>query len=223
MNISYIPEDLITIGKYKVVSFENNVLVIDNFYKNYEELYKILKTIPLPRWQFAKGTKNFKEYYDCRPVLHVPYFDRKNIILRYEKVYSYLLKRFFNYDKIIEISTDLLEFNFYKNIKKGVSNKMQFAPHKDWAYNCIVYMDKVSSGGTVIYNDLSESDYNNIGKGQHDNYKLRDMSAFSKTLIPAKPNRLVIFPGSVYHSSYIDNHNKYTKNWRMNHIIQIRY
>ena len=49
MNIPYVPEDLLEIGDYEVVSNENNILVVDNWYKNFEELHQVVTNIPVDR------------------------------------------------------------------------------------------------------------------------------------------------------------------------------
>ena len=56
MNIPYVPEDLLEIGDYEVVSNENNILVVDNWYKNFEELHQVVTNIPVPRWKWKEGS-----------------------------------------------------------------------------------------------------------------------------------------------------------------------
>jgi hypothetical protein len=211
MIIPYKPEELFETPKeFDVVSFENDVLVIDNWYKNYEDIKRLLLNTPVPRWKWSEDSKNFVDYFDCRLILpvHFPgslaqdnlsvYVD---IVTKFYGIANPCLKSFF------------YEFNYYKNIKLDVPKNLQHYPHMDYAINCIIYMDEISSGGTAIY----ETD-SHIENKEATNL-LYDISELNKTVIEAKPNRLVMFKGHKYHGGYIEDHNKYVKDWRINQIM----
>jgi hypothetical protein len=171
--------------------------------------------MPLPIWKPSSGSKNFVDYYDCRPCLTHPWLNPSHFNF-YEEILL-LVKKFFNCNTA-RIRNSLFEFNFYKNIKKGLSNNLQFFPHSDGTtFNCIIYFDTVSSGGTALYPEikyLENTERSNL---------LYDVSKFKRTIIPARPNRLVIFDGSVYHGGFIENHNSYVSNWRKNQVIFLTY
>ena len=215
MNIPYIPETLLEIGDYKLHSFKDDILIIDNWYKNYNEMYEIVTNIPLPRWKWREGSRNFIDYYDCRPVLNMNYnaFEALN---KYYNQVGNLVSQYFSEEKALEVKGQPLEFNFYKTINKDVPNKLQHHPHADFNYNCIIYLDKVSSGGTAIYKNIKQ-----LANKEMENLLL-DVSNYDKVVIPSKPNRLVIFSGEVYHGGYINNHNDYIDNWRMNQVFFFR-
>jgi hypothetical protein len=225
MNIPYIPQTLFERGKYKIHSFKDNVLIIDNWYKNYDQIYKIITNMPLPRWKWKPGSRNFIDYYDCRPILNIHYMSSadvpeddwlKVINSYYGEIKSKIAEYYNDKDVLIE-HTAPLEFNFYKNIKKNVSNKFQHYPHCDFAYNCIVYLDKISSGGTALYKNIKQ-----LPELLASAPDLLDVSSYEKIVIPAKPNRLVIIPDGLFHGGYINNHNDYVDNWRMNQILFLR-
>ena len=200
-------------NKREVISFDNDVLIIDNWYKNYEDIYNFLSHTYAPRWKYVPESRNFIDYYDCRLLIinqqsSLPYMERmrnifKSLFKEYYKDYSH-----FVYD------SRSLEFNIYKNIKRDVSNNLQHFPHRDTKYNVIVYLDKVCSGGTSIY------DIEHIEDTEHFNI-LFDASNISKSIIPAIPNRCVIFHGNNYHGGYIEDHNKYVEDWRINQTLFI--
>ena len=123
-----------------------------------------------------------------------------------------LIKEYFYQDNIF-LENDVLDFGFYKNIKKDIPNVLQHFPHKEDSFNCIVYLDKISSGGTALY-ETSE----NIINQEHLNL-LCDVSRYPINLIRAKPNRLVIFPGNTYHGAFIEDHNLYLNSWRINQLM----
>lgn len=213
MNIPFIPEDLLEINEnYKVVFNNDLMLIVDDWYKNFDQFYDLLRQAPLPRWKWQEGGKNFVDYYDCRPLFNLNFPDHKKIN-RFVATLKELIAEKFNDTNNLELENNLLEFNFYKNIKKNVSSDLQHFPHVDFKYNCIVYFDKICSGGTAIYPDLK-----NLQNTESYNL-LHNISNYKRILIQSKPNRLVIFKGNFYHGGFIQNHNDYVDDWRMNQIL----
>ena len=211
MIIPFNPEDTFEINTAcDVVYFEDDVLIVDNWYKNYDEIKNILLNTPVPRWKWVEGGKNFVDYLDCRLILPVHFYTAKtdaNI-----QKYGSLLDKFYGATNV-SLLTSLYEFNYYKNLKANVSNCLQHHPHVDATFNCIIYLDSLSSGGTAIYDSVEF-----LENKEHENL-LFDTSKLSKKVIPAKPNRLVIFKGDRYHGGYVEVHNKYFVDWRINQVI----
>ena len=215
MNIvPYIPEDLLEIGDYEIVSSDNGCLVVDNWYKNYEEMYQLVTNMPVPIWKWSDTSRNFIDYYDCRPELNVNFPDERRVMYFFEHMFQLMKEHLQENRPIRSLHPQRpMVFNLFKNIKQGVSNSMQHHPHIDVSYNAVVYVDKVSSGGTTLYKDI-----NNLRNDETENL-LVDVSKYGERItIPAKPNRLVIFPGNVYHGGYIEDHDKYLDNWRINQV-----
>lgn len=213
MNIPFVPEDLLEINeKYEVVFNNQFMLIVDNWYKNFDQFYNLLNYIPLPRWKWQENGKNFVDYYDCRPVLNLNFADTNKLSTFVTTIKKLIAENFKDTNNLI-LKNNLLEFNFYKNIKKNVSSDLQHFPHVDYNYNCVVYFDKISSGGTAIYPDLK-----NLENKESYNL-LHDISKYKKILIQSKPNRMAIFKGHFYHGGFIENHNDYVDDWRMNQIL----
>lgn len=212
MNIPFLPEDLLKVGNYQITYFDEDVLIVDNWYENYEYFYEILQHIPLPRWKWTNEGRNFKDYYDCRPIINLNFIDNSKVDETLQTIQQ-IIEHYFNHQKPITLRTGLLEFNYFKNIKRDVSNNLQFFPHIDQSYNALVYMDKVCSGGTSLYPGIE-----NLDNYEHDNL-LFDVSSLDKKIIRSKPNRMVIFRGDIYHGGYIENHNEYVDNWRINQVL----
>ena len=64
MNIPFIPEELLEINeKYQVTLYKDEkILVIDNWYKNFDLFCEIVNQLPLPRWKWNVNGKNFIDY-----------------------------------------------------------------------------------------------------------------------------------------------------------------
>jgi hypothetical protein len=211
--IPIVPEEVFEFNPEYQTSFDGEVLIIDNWYKNPEKICSLLENIPAPRWKSGPNSRNWIDYYDCRPTIQ-SFFYSKKIYEPFQELMMNINKHFFkdNY-KNIKMQSDFFHFNAYKNIKKNVPNNFQFFPHQDYEFNCVVYLDKICSGGTAIYPDMD-----NIPNNEHENV-LYDVSKFSKIIIPSKFNRAVIFKGEKFHGGYIENHNDYLNDWRINHVM----
>ena len=216
MSIPFIPEDLLEVGDYEIVSCEDNILIVDNWYKNYDKLYEVITAMPVQRWKWEEGGRNFIDYYDCRSVINMHYPSEHKLDKFLGEIGNVITEHLIDEVQQLQVIGGLLEFNFYKNIKKDVSNNLQHYPHVDFAYNYIVYLDKVSSGGTALYPNM-----NALPDAEADNL-LFDVSPYDKKIIYAKPNRMVIFPGETPHGGYIQDHNAYTDDWRMNHVFFLK-
>jgi len=179
-------------------------LYIDNFYKNGEQIYKMLKETWVPNWKLHKDTKNFKKYYDCR--LQIPL---TNYGVDKEHKTINTLKNMLN---LHDHYCDSIRFNIFQWIDVP-SSIIQFRPHKDDSFNILVYLDKKCSGGTAIYEDMPQDLID-------EEIDIRfDTSNTKFDIIPAKFNRCVIFNGRLPHGGYIKNHNNYINdNWRYNSI-----
>ena len=212
MNIPYIPEQLLEINEdINPVFLDRGIIIVDNWYKHFDLFQQVVKTLPAARWKWSDQGRNFKDYYDCRSKLSCNFLNVDNI-KSFETIKN-LIKYYFRIDEQLVLKNNPFDFNIYKNIKKDIPNKLQHHPHIDHYFNCIVYFDDVSSGGTAIYKDIDKLENN-----EHINL-LYDVSKLNYKLIKAVPNRLAIFPGTVYHGGYIDDHNQYVDNWRINQVL----
>ena len=206
---------LFEINQKAEVFFEEDVIYIDNFYKNYDEIYEVLTNMPVPRWKWMKGpSENFSKYYDCRPVI------KNNHVgptwMGGMKWVTSLIERFYGSQPNIILSHPDYEFNYFKHIDSVPdNNEIQFHPHHDTPFASIIYLDKVCSGGTAIYDiDGSKSLINKEGENL-----LKDVSQWARRIIEAKPNRHIIFRGTNPHGGFIEDHSKYLNDWRINQVM----
>jgi len=206
--IPYEPNKLFEVGNFKVEK-SGDVLIVDNWYKNYEDIFDLLQNTPVPIWKKEVG-RNFVDYYDCRPILNFNFLDveKMNCVMMLRN----LIKKHFIITSELKMVNRVFEFNYFKHIKFGVSSNLQHHPHVDHTFNALVYLDKVCSGGTAIY------DYFCGDNNEHLNL-LFDVSNHSKTLIEAKPNRLVVFNGLRPHGGFISDHDEYVDSWRINQVM----
>lgn len=210
MIVPYITEKLLEINEFCEPNFTNGIVVVDEIYKNYSSIYSMLQNMPVSRWKSSPNSKNFVDYFDCRATLASPFTITENLSII--KLIKDLIKKYFNKDSV-ELENDVLDFGFYKNIKKDIPKALQHFPHKEESFNCLIYIDQICSGGTALYN-FAETIINQ----EHSNL-LYNISNLQVDLIRSKPNRLVIFPGWTYHGAFIENHNAYVDNWRINQLM----
>ena len=197
-------DDLFKINSGANISVENDCLIIDNFFLNYDMVLDYVYNNNVEIWKHTPNGKNFTDYYDCRHAIQTWWDDTSTFDRQIIKVIKYY------YHMDVLQSKKIFEFNYFKHLKMGVSNDYQHHPHVDVDFNLLVYLDEQSNGGTAIYNTEKH-----IENNEADNL-LYDVSGLDKTIIQAKPNRCVIFNGNQYHGGHIDNHDVYYDNWRIN-------
>lgn len=202
---------------------KNNVVYIENIFKNYDKILEFSNNVYAPIWKSATPTRNFKDYYDCRIILETSDTDREGTLFRKkEDFFKKLCIRYFKVSPNIikDNENNIIRgycFNYYKNIKENISNKYQHYPHIDKGkINAVHYIDPISSGGTAIY----EYPENYFPNEEHRNllYDISDLKIID--IIQSKPNMCVLYDGSYLHGGYIEDHSKYTgsHNWRINYV-----
>jgi hypothetical protein len=209
MILPFVSEGLFDINPNFTIAGNDQVIVIDNWYLNYEDIHQILVNMPVARWKWVEGSRNFLDYYDCRSI-----FPLNSLGISQQGIFLIkdIIKKYYRLTSELEHINQIAEFNYFKNNKKNVSNNFQHFPHIDNYYNALIYLDKICSGGTAIY------DMPSIVNTEQYNL-LYDISNYSKRVIKAIPNRLVIFNGRQMHGGYIEDHNKYVNDWRFNQVL----
>lgn len=218
-----IPRNLFKVNRhYDITSFDDGILVIDNFYERYEEIYSFLNSSTVPIFNDPgpeNESRNFKDYYQCRP----SFFSNDRFAPHIREIKN-IIGLHFELDELPQFcnnKTGPYEFNFFKYIKNP-DQDLQAIPHVDYDWNAIVYFDKVSSGGTAIYENITDEQKQLINQAFLQE-RIRagiDVKDFDKKIIQSKPNRLVIFKGNRFHNGYISNHKQYLHDWR---IVQIMF
>jgi hypothetical protein len=209
MPIPFIVEDLFEVNDNFEITYNNNWICIDNFYKNYDNIIKLFDSWPVEAWKKIPETRNFKDYYDCRLVINNfradPIKTRKRL-----SSFAYHVFDFFNLKKEEYEIHRSLNFNIFKHIKKDIPVTKQHHPHYDSnMINVLTYLDPQSNGGTAIYENIK------IKNDEATNLIIDVSDIKIREVIPAKPNRCVIFNGNDLHGAYINDNNVYTDNWRI--------
>jgi hypothetical protein len=204
----FIPEDLFELNTGLVPSFDGNCIIIDNVFKNFEEIQQICNNTPVEQWKSRSNSRNFKDYYDCRPTFNNWAPSHKKIENRLGTLID-ITNSIYNLKGKITSEKEFI-FNYFKHLNLGVSKKYQQFPHYDYYFNAIFYIDPHENGGTALYENVY------IKNNEEENL-LIDTSNFKiKKIIKSKPNRCTIFPGKQLHGGYIENHDIYYHNWRIN-------
>ena len=212
----FIPHKLFEVNENFDVKFENDIIIIDNYYKNYNDILEVLYNMNVPIWKWSDNGRNFKDYYDCRPTIQNEIKSESEII-NLRNIFKLILQYYNEKEMLYEVYHNIYEFNYLKHIKNIPNNNYQFYPHIDFPYASIIYLDEVCSGGTAFYKEMK-----NIENLEHQNL-FYDVSNLDKTVVEAKPNRHIIFKGSEYHGGYIEDHNKYINDWRINQVRFYNY
>ena len=217
---SYCYENLLETSENWNISYNDNVIQIDNFYKNADDIYNHLNNRNYPLWKYDKqtNTRNGIDYNDCRIVDKIQY-PTKSYLTAHNKIVNICQKYWWpgEYNWLPHF-----EVNCFQT-KKVFDNKLQHFPHIDSnlnvannnsVLNVLIYLDKQEDGGTAIY----EGNYIENNEAQNLLYPCTKTLKIKK-LIKHKFNRCVIFPGNCMHGAYIENYKKYVKNWRFTQII----
>ena len=211
MPIPFLVDELFKISNNIFPYVEDNVIIIDDVYENFNDIISILETIPAPNWKISEKSRNFKDYYDCRPIINN--FGGPNTDWLFN-VISNLIKITYSADNIKWQNRNEKTFNAFKIINTPDINKdMQLRPHIDSKFAAITTFDFINSGGTAIYNinyKLSGSESENI---------FFDVTNIPKKIIQSKPNRMIIFEALKYHGAYMEDYSKYLNDWRINEVL----
>ena len=108
--------------------------------------------------------------------------------------------------------------DFYENAEDLYQHYPHIDSKLDMPDNCstlnmLVYLDKEEDGGTAVYDGewITNDENMNVLYPVEERFNIR-------TMIKAKFNRCVIFPGNYMHGAWIDNYNKYIDNWRFTQV-----
>jgi|TARA_R110001592_G_scaffold142319_2_gene364351 hypothetical protein len=208
MIIPFIPEDLFELNNNIQPKFDKEVIVIDNVFKNYQNILDICYNLPVEQWKTSSNSRNFKDYYDCRPRFSNWFPNQQKIQNRLSTLLS-ITNEHYNLNGDITSEGDF-NFNYFKHLKQNVSKDYQQYPHYDEYFNVIFYIDPFENGGTALYENI------NLQNKEEENLLFNISNLKIENIVNSKPNRCVIFPGYKLHGGYIENHDVYYYNWRIN-------
>ena len=210
MIVPIIPEDIFELNDNLQPQFDKEVITIDNVFKNFSQILDICYNTPVERWKASADSRNFKDYYDCRFTL-VNWFPNQEKIHNRLSTLLNLTNKYFDIDAPMSAQNSF-SFNYFKHLNRNVSKNLQQYPHYDEYFNAIFYIDPYENGGTALYENLDL-------ENKEDENILIDISHLKiKKIIKSVQNRCVIFPGHCLHGGYIEDHNKYYYNWRINMV-----
>jgi|TARA_R110000744_G_scaffold89045_2_gene173316 hypothetical protein len=214
MTTPFIVEELFKLNPNSKITYHTDWVCIDDFYEDIEKIQKVFEHMYVESWKMSQWSRNFKDYYDCRPMF-ANWEPLQEMIDARLKPLNKLIGQLVSWQDVgIEKS---LAFNVFKHKKENLPLTMQHHPHYDTdMLNVLTYIDKHADGGTAIYEDIDVE--NKEGANL-----IIDVSAYKiKEIIPAKPNRCVIFSGNKLHGAYINDNNIYYNNWRITQATIVR-
>jgi hypothetical protein len=214
MTTPFIVEELFKLNPNSKITYHDDWVCIDDFYEDINKIQKAFEHMYVESWKMSQWSRNFKDYYDCRPTF-ANWEPLQEMINARLKPLNKLIGQLVNWQDVgIEKS---LAFNVFKHKKENLPLTMQHHPHYDTdMLNVLTYIDKHADGGTAIYEDIDVE--NKEGANL-----IIDVSAYKiKEIIPAKPNRCVIFSGNKLHGAYINDNNIYYNNWRITQATIVR-
>jgi hypothetical protein len=198
------------------------ILQVDNFYKYADDINTMLNNSWVQNFKTVGHNKsyNFKDYYDCRLTIENNFGNHPND-MNNEKFIWRLIQNHLKYKPVTR--HELARFNLFKWLKVP-EQRFQMYPHTDSPSKvaAIVYLDYASSGGTAFYNSYGKMNIEDDIKYIEAKDIRVDTEALDNRLavVPAKFNRLVIYPGWFMHGGYIEDHSVYTDDtWRLNQVF----
>ena len=195
----------------------SSVYFIDNFYKNPDELVKLLK-----------NTKCGLHKSEEKPSFNGVYFEDKRHKFKHDgmnkvsKTISEIIGQPILHDTnqvMTNISTyKSTEFNDYKN--------NYWWPHLDEGYNAIIYLNEEDTTGTNLYKtpERDELYFSDTGYPTEHYVPWQSKDNWELVLtINSKYNRLVIFDGyEYYHGASITDETYFDGNYRMNQVVFLK-
>ena len=214
MTTPFIVEELFKLNPNSKITYHDDWVCIDDFYEDIDKIQKAFEHMYVESWKMSQWSRNFKDYYDCRPMF-ANWEPLQEMIDARLKPLNKLIGQLVSWQDVgIEKS---LAFNVFKHKKENLPLTMQHHPHYDTdMLNVLTYIDKHADGGTAIYEDIDV-------ENKEGSNLIIDVSKYKiKEIIPAKPNRCVIFSGNKLHGAYINDNNIYYNNWRITQATIVR-
>ena len=93
MILPYCSQDLFELNENANIYCKDNIIYIDNVYKNYDEILHVLNNAAVENWKLSNHSRNFIDYYDCRLYMNNK-ASSDNIVLDRLKRFTYLINHF---------------------------------------------------------------------------------------------------------------------------------
>lgn len=172
-----------------------NVIVFDNFFKDWTKIRDVFIDAPAFNWKMPDGTRNFIDYYDCR------HFYKVHFGFPFQKIIPKIIENVYGF-KCTIMEDNGVRTNWFKQIKPKTSEWAQV--HQDWTepgkeFTMITCLntEEESSGGTSFFEELDLID-GHTGMTYWSNLK----NYGNPLNIEMKPGRTVIFPSEIPHAAW---------------------
>jgi hypothetical protein len=195
---------------------KDDYCIIDNFYKYPDKVVEWIDNFNYPMWKYHPDSRNGIDYYDCHLWVKGNDFELYSNLIE-DKILN-LLSEIYPNSIFANKAPQEYRFNLFKSIKLPKKHIQSF-PHYDTSNILfLVFLDKLNSGGTAIYNNTNKINFDTIDN-EEKNLLFNVNNIPIKTIMESKFNRCIIFDASrLLHGAYIDDYKKVKDNWRITQI-----
>lgn len=193
----------------KINVLGSNLFVVDNFYKNPQEVLSIITTQPTKKWkEWDTPTYNGVYFYD----------HRHDFYCEHSKIYNDFFENLTG-QKIAQpgqIVTNCIQF-FDRNFNNYNDN--YWAPHTDLGYTALIYLNKDTCEGTNFYTQIDEDLWNT--PEHFEPWRTKKKYKIEYT-VEAKFNRMILFDGKILcHGMAVDSDLFFSKT-RINQAVFLK-
>lgn len=216
MPIPYLHHELfdlntgIKTAKYEIEGI-GPIVIIDQMYKYADDIKLMLDQAWVPSYHFNKHSRNYKDYYDCRYVIH-PTTTEHSREFEAQMLIRDLARTHLGYD-CLEKHYEYI-FNCFKWINPPEQSH-QMMPHQDSQNHIasVTYFNDNENHGTAFYTDVK------LTHEEVEDVRL-DVKKYANLVdvIPAKKNRTIIYPSWYWHGAYMNDHSEWVDDWRYSQV-----
>jgi len=201
-------EDIFEVNPDSNIIIKEDYIIIDDFYKNYDQVYNICQNMYAPQWKQKVKDRNFIDYYDCRPRINNLYAGEKHAKFIWD-MKDLIIGAFKLESPVKFLNGGMYEFTYFKHIQNIPDKNFQITPNVGTPFTAYINIDKICSGGTAYYEETDT---------EFTEEMFSDVSKLKKKVIEAKPNRCTIINSNKLHGDYIEDHTKYVDDWKINQV-----
>lgn len=188
----FLPSDAFAIRDEIDVKRSSGVLIVDNMFEDYTRVRNLFLNSPAPPWKMPEGTRNFKDYYDCRQHW------RFNPTIEFK--FMECLSRIINiaWNKETHGQDNGIRTNWFLQVAPRQSDYAEI--HIDGeGYTALTYLntEEECSGGTAFFPEITE--YEGVNAVNYWSSQKRTGKAVH---IEMKPGRTVIHPSGMCHGAW---------------------
>ena len=193
----------------------STVYYADNFYKNPDEVVRLLQTIKPPLWKEGETPSyNGIYFYEYRH-----FFKREDLGSTYDFIGQICGQNPVNFADI-DRNTVITNFSRFNETEFNDYENGYWWPHQDPGYNGIVYLNKDDTqSGTNLYENLCPEEEPPYCPEHYQPWRPKTSFRLVESLEP-KYNRLVLFDGFRFpHGMNIVNKDYFGEKFRMNQVF----